>query len=175
MANWKSKAAHGSLQEVSSLRAQDGQPTGDLGPICSNWGGVSANGCPRGIMGNSGDSIPTTVIMPPGVGNAFQCQWEPRPGCQNPHAMLLEIRRHHQTIGHTTRNPPSHHNFICGTAVRNALSRCLAPVDLYCPAGRAVSPSLTTHHIHTLLSVTPCPWRLPLGGKMGVGGRWRVL
>lgn len=64
--------------------------------------GRGANGCPRGIMGNSGDSIPTTVIMPPVVGNAFQCQWEPRPGCQNPHAMSSDNKPHYKKFSQAT-------------------------------------------------------------------------
>ena len=55
---------------------------------------------------------------------------------------------------------PSHRNFIwpCGTATRNALPRCIAPLDLYYPARHTGALSL------------PCPRCLPLCEKLGVGG-----
>lgn len=69
---------------------------------------------------------------------------------------------------------PSTPDFICGTVVGNALSRCLAPWTLTALQPSRLPP-LYPHSIHTLLSVSSCPWCLPLCGKMGVGGRGSVL
>lgn len=106
-----------------------------------------------GIMGNSHSSILTIRMLPLGPSNAFQHSWEPRPFVR-----ALETVEIRGTIRHQATSLeilPSHWNFTWprGTAARNALPCCLAPLDLYDPAGYMGS-----------LSLTSCPGRWRVGG-----------
>lgn len=155
MGSWETQSSTCSLQEMASPRTQGGQRWRPRASSAT----VGAIRCPRGIMGNSCDSILTTMMMPPGLSNAFQHRWEPMPRCQSPGDLEIGGTIRHQAI--SLEILPSHQNFMwpCGTDTRNALPCCFAPLDLYYPTGHMGS-----------LSLTSCLRCLPLCEKMGDRG-----
>lgn len=119
---------------------------------------VGAIHCPRDITGNPCNSTLTPTMMPPAP--AMLSNTTGHQGHLVRDLDVLEasgITRQQATSPETL---PSHQNFIWprGTATRNALPRCIAPLDLYCPSGHTGALSL------------PGPRCLPLCEKLGVGG-----
>lgn len=89
-------------------------------------------------MGNSRDSIPATVIMALGLSYTFQ-----QAGNQGHTARALETLEISGIVRHQAMFPetlPSHQDLPCGTTTRNALPRCIAPLDFCCPPPQAPSP-----------------------------------